>query len=432
MEDQFKIEEYMKKILSEEQDLTVKKHMEDMLRGVFEPLKKQLWEKYDALEEKVLSEELKNQDGLEVYTALANRKDLDLQVTALFPMDEADLESREVTTKELFSFLQRDGACEINSFFVTGNYSIVREFLEGYRKFAGKVVTEEETYHAVFEVRQDTHYQNYIKELYDTFIDNGLEWRTVFAPHLFRAFRLYLINTDCPEEEEIQSIEADLEEYTDDVAYDMVPVWNIRKREESTSAYPNPSMTQMQFEHVIYKHRLQESCRYIPVGRETALIHVQNLNGDLMITCQEEKPVRWELFEIHPFQEQPSDIEVFHNGMQKRGLAKQSYQNGVRTKAELIHYVGMLGQEQNLTLQDIFLTDSMENTETYSMDSFLEDEIRSGQKAQTLVLCFCPTVLDAVYNNDRMSYLVSRVQWFFPEYHCVGTFRKSQKKEALD
>ena len=58
--------------------------------------------------------------------------------------------------------------------------------------------------------------------------------------------------------------------------------------------------------------------------------------------------------------------------------------------------------------------------ETYSTEKFIEYEYRMGDRAQFLELAFRPRDEDFYLNRDLMSFLVTEVQHFFPEYQCVG------------
>ena len=433
MSEKFQMDEYMKKVLDREEDPLIRQGLGRVLAGVLEPLERYVTAQYDAVREKVLEEEWKQEDGFTVYTAMVKKEDFDLQVNHLYPMDPDDLFSRTIETKRLLTNLSTSGNYYLYSIFVTGEYPVVCELTDTYRRFHGTVITNEEEYPAYFEIKRDTHYLDKIHDLYCTFMDNGLEWRTVCAPHLFRAFQVYLVETECPEDEEIQSIYVDFEEYEELIMRDMVPVWNVTKIVEVTSAYPVPSMEQLQFEHVIYKHRLHEDCRYLPKAQELQLLGVREKNGDLMITCTESKPVRWELYEFWKWEKQPVEFTHFHNGFVKRGTGNSSFSRIIKTKAQLRHLIGMLGYEEKLRFMDAEVVERKDEKgydwETYSMDSFIEDEIRTGKPKQVLILKFQPVKQGATYNYDWMSYLVSRVQWIYPEYYCVGTFRFVKKQE---
>lgn len=431
MGDAFEIKNYIKKAVSKEENPEVRANLEEVFSNIFLPLKEQAESSYQALWEKVLQEELRKTDSSEIYTALLKRQDFDLQAVNFYPMNPDDLQERTIDTKMLLDGLYETGKFFLYPVTVAGDYTMVQELIQTKRKFSGRVITEEDSYQAVFSLEQNLDYMEQINDLYCAFSENGKEWKTVFAPYLFRTFRVYLIETDCPEDEELKEIQPDFEEYEEMFLRDRVPVWNVVKVTEATSAYPVPSLDQMYYEHIIYRHRLHEDSNYLPAAQGVLIASVRKQEGDLVITCTEEEPRQWELYEILPWSKQPSEFPVFQNGFRKEGLVKTSFPNGVHTRAELFHFVKMLGCEEYVTLSDVFLTEEDVKADTYEMDLFIEDEIRPAKKNQTLVLQFTPVRLGEALNYDYMSYVVSRVQWIYQDYTCVGTFRQMKSTEDM-
>lgn len=58
--------------------------------------------------------------------------------------------------------------------------------------------------------------------------------------------------------------------------------------------------------------------------------------------------------------------------------------------------------------------------ETYSMNPFIEDEIRDKRSQKKLLLCFKAGMGEEWLNRDIASFLVSEVQRLYPEYECGG------------
>lgn len=431
MSEEFSISEYINKALIRVEDEGERKRLETVLNGVFKPLQQHMEKKYEQLTEAICSEAVKENDGYELYTALVPKKNFDLSVSGLFPMDEKDLEERTVETRKVLGELEMEGRFFLYQVVANCDYLKVKELEHAKRRFRGKVLTDEDEYEAFFMIEPERKYQDYVKNLYYAFIDNGLEWKTICAPYLFRIFRVFLIETDCPEEENIQEIQVDFEEYDSVFLRDMVPVWNIRKQEETTSAYPVPCVDKMHFQHVIYKHRLHEESKYLPVAREVQIVSLKTREGDLVITCGEEEPKHWELYEITGLTKQPEMFEIFYNGIRRKGFLKSSLTNGIRTRAELFHFISMLGYEEYMRLDDVTVKEGTVETDTYFMDPFIEDEIRTSKNGDSLILHFIPVQLGRTLNYDIMSYLVSRVQWYYPDYHCVGTFGGGKRGEGL-
>lgn len=58
--------------------------------------------------------------------------------------------------------------------------------------------------------------------------------------------------------------------------------------------------------------------------------------------------------------------------------------------------------------------------ETYSVDDFILDELRTGKNQQILLVDFRAKQPDFYLNRDIMSFLISILQMYFLEYKCYG------------
>lgn len=54
------------------------------------------------------------------------------------------------------------------------------------------------------------------------------------------------------------------------------------------------------------------------------------------------------------------------------------------------------------------------------MNEFILDEIRDGDRGKVLALYFRAKDNNFYLNRDILSFLVSEIQLFYPEYHCEG------------
>ena len=58
--------------------------------------------------------------------------------------------------------------------------------------------------------------------------------------------------------------------------------------------------------------------------------------------------------------------------------------------------------------------------ETYSMEPFVADEFRAGRRENVLEVSLHAKEPDVFYQRDVMSFLMTVLQHFFPEYECRG------------
>ena len=93
----------------------------------------------------------------------------------------------------------------------------------------------------------------------------------------------------------------------------------------------------------------------------------------------------------------------------------------VRTASELGRFLGGFGLEEYVEFNGYELTDHpRETAETYSMNSFIIDELRDNEYRKCLLLKFKGKGKDTFLLRDLISFLVSEVQMLYPEYLCEG------------
>ena len=63
---------------------------------------------------------------------------------------------------------------------------------------------------------------------------------------------------------------------------------------------------------------------------------------------------------------------------------------------------------------------SLECKQNYDMNGELSEEIRHHKSRMKLELEFIARDTELYINTDILSYLISRLQWEFPEYECCG------------
>ena len=97
----------------------------------------------------------------------------------------------------------------------------------------------------------------------------------------------------------------------------------------------------------------------------------------------------------------------------------------IRTKAAIETIISNLGCEAFLKLANInIVRDALEEPPVYHVDEeFLSEYMLSfipGENRNLLLLEFEAVNEQNVYTEDILSYLVTRMQWLYPEYICVG------------
>lgn len=414
----FQFEKYINERLQEIGDEGERRALKEIVRETIIPFYEHSENAYHALERNLLQGQERNDNGYEIITGIEHRQKVDITDDTMFPMQYKDLNDTVIDVKKLRQHIARGVAYKVMQIFLKLDYRDIKILEKSSRVFQGIVKVEYGEYPAKVIIKRNTSYLEQISELYNIFEENGVEWRTPCTPYLRKFFDVYIVDSNCPEEEEIIGINIDFEEYEDCISYDMIPLWNIRHFEESTSAYPAFAFDQIHYEHCIFGNRINSNNDYLVCAKEQKLWEVFRKDGDLYIVCDEEEPLRWELIEIVRTSKKKSyNFPTYGNVSNSKKEIRC-----IHTKAEITKYIGELGYAEYLKLIDIKHSQSIldNETATYCIDDFIEDEIRTSTHRQYLILRFKAINSGFYLNKDIMSYLVSRIQWKIPEFKCVG------------
>ncbi len=411
----FLFERYLTDRLLEISDEGERVALKEVMKATLLPFYKHTEEAYLELKERLAKE----QDGnhrYEIITGVEKRSRIDLTEDIMVPMQAEDMQKFLVDIAKMQEALERQQTYTVMKVFLAMNYKEICRLEREQRVFKALIHTENGEYPAEVFLKRNTSYQKQLAELYQIFEENGLEWRTICAPYLGKYFDVQIKKATCPEDD-IVEISVDFEEYAEKIVYDLVPMWNVRYIEERTSAYPDFALDRIHYEHCIYKNRFQEKRDYLVQAEGIKLWEVFWQNGDMHIVCDRDQPMKWKLLEIgYDAWKQTYDMPIFGN-LQK----EKAGQRCIHTYAEIKKYVKELGYEKSLQLMNVKMMEQapvLKNT--YSMDGFLEDEIRVSDKRSCLIFTFRPADKENYLNYDIMSYLVSRIQWEFPEFECIG------------
>ncbi len=98
----------------------------------------------------------------------------------------------------------------------------------------------------------------------------------------------------------------------------------------------------------------------------------------------------------------------------------------IRTEAELRRLINSFAAAASLSLSHISIqpcSQEIENVASYEMNYSIQDEIRRADCQHRLILNFTTTARDSFLISDLMSFVVSEVQLYYPDYKCEGVIR---------
>lgn len=415
-EDNFDYQAYLQERLMEIQNLQERKDVKQVMEKTLLPFYKEIETAYQRLEERLFFEEQERVAPCRIITGIKERKRIDETDFDMVPMCVEDLQERIISVARLWESLETGRDYDVYTVYLHTDYLKLKNLSNSVRVFRGTVRTEYGEYQADFKVRPCKKYLDILHGLYREFINNGIPWRTVCAPYLYKMFDVSMTDTNCPKDEAVTEISVDFEEFSEYVRYQYVPMWNVRTVERKTSSYPQFCLDRVHYLHCIYETKLDLHKDYIVAG-EIPLWDVSRIQGELRISCDEKSPANWTLREFsYRAIEKDREWPAFHNG----GTIEQL---PIHTVAETKRFVNQLGYQAYMLLADIKTGAGESREETYDTDSFLMDEIRQSRDGKKLDFIFQPTDRENIWNYDVMSYIVGRLQLLYPEYHCRGQLK---------
>lgn len=412
-EDGFDYKKYIDERLLDVKDVDERYQIRNVVADMLVPFYERIEEQYRLIEDRLFQQEGKQNGNYQIVTGIQARNRIDVTDKSMFPMRMQDLEDAEVLVEDLLSAVNHEREYKIYSVFIQADYKLIRELEKSKRTFRAVIKTQWGEYPAAVRLSKNCDYLTQIKELYYEFTNNGIEWKTVCAPYLHKIFDVQVVAAQCPEEERIEEIIVMFEDIEPYIRYNYVPMWNIRSITAKTSSYPTFCMDNIHYEHCIFGTRLKAGNDYIVEGKRH-LWNVTRKDGDLYIQCDEKMAIDWGIKE---FCYEPT-LRNYELPILKNHIGTPL--KYIRTIAEVKKYVGEMTQGKFIELEDVNQKLHNQEEETYDCDEFIMDEIRKHKSSQILYFEFSSIDKESILTRDIMSYVVSRLQMIYPEYHCKG------------
>lgn len=424
-----KMKEMIQKEIQSITSLEERIAFKELMEGVFLSLYETNVKMYGDLERRVKEELEYDKNRYQIKTGIIERAFFDESHHLLFPMEEKDLAGNYYDMKEILRAVKEEGAFTLMKVMLRCDFLELRRLLEAQPVFEGMIETEEPEREWKVEVRlrENREYLEKIAYLYLLFTRNGIPWQTVNAPYLYKMADMVV--TGLPEDitgrEKIKQVVIPFGEYSRIIQKDVIPVWNIQRLELESVGFPTPCEDHRNFEHNISLR--QYGMHHAYLAEDDRNIHSIGQSGEkLRIICETGEAKKWSIYQIRSSGGQKIDrytFPVMGNGREESFAEKyqRKWNQHIRTKTELQHFIKGYGLEDYASYQDCRIEDCYPGRpETYSMNSFIQDEIRERAAQKKLVLYFRKGQKLEWLQRDILSFLVSEVQRIYPEYDCGG------------
>lgn len=384
---------------------------------------------YELLENRVLEEMECHSEKYNIYTSIVKRSAYDPIHEYLFPIKQEDVSATIINLSEVLESLKESKKKYIFSVFFECDYLILREILAQKRLFKGTVTTNQQNYVAYFSLEQDRSYENELEALYKLFIDNNRPWCTVNAPYMNKIVKVYLdsFEDEIGEDEEIKEVIIDFAEYVSYIRYDMIPVWNVRHMKLAGMGFAMPCEEHLSYEHKISLAETGHEEGYLVEPSNQAVLSVRMTSEYLYIMSDTEESSEWKICQIVSPKKRKLRTEYY----EMVSNAKKQYflDNVVRrltypikTKADIMRVFNSFQASDQIELETMQIREEsqLDNNETYDLNSFIIDEIRDPNATKVLEIHFSTKSAATFITRDIVSFIISEIQYYYPEYKCKG------------
>lgn len=420
-----KLKEIIKEKLDSMGNLAQRKILKNVMEGVFESLLDYQEEMSKNLEARVFNQIENQESNYNIYTTIVKQDKLNLIDDFLFPILDRDKE--EIDKGEIIKQINQKEELIITRVFFDLGYQEIENLRKENRIFSGIIVGEEREYKISFELRYNQEYLKAEKELYEIFIENSLAWRTINNPYIRKIFDVVIVDYDEKVEElsDFESIDFDLEEFDDNKYLNYIPVWNIGKIYKKADGFPMAARDKVNYDHMIYLDNMNVQNGYLVVVNDYNIVSIRKSREELVITSDESNSVPWEILKVvqeRKFKNYHLEFELMSNTKKDSFMDKTFQQNHkvIKTLGEINRICNSFQNINEFNLEEVKILENMTyDSFTYDYNQFIEDEIRIANLKKVMLLKFSSNREDYL-KYDLLSFIVSELQMYFPDYICEG------------
>ena len=420
----FDIEKYIQQRILELDNLENRELFKVIVGNSTLELYNHVKEEYAALEKRVFDETPRAARLPDLITCVIPAEKYDVTDENLFPFFPEDLKKVKIDAQEMIYNVQKNKEFFLYTCMIQADFLELKKLLQTSRRFKGVIENEYGETPAEFIVKPNERYIKKIEELYHIAKLNYMPWRSQNTAYLFKLFDVYVVAIeDWDEQLEVKKVTIEFDEFSEKILYEPLPLWNIRPVMIKANAYPQPAVDRKYFEHYLYAKQFDETREYLLRRTDFIIRNIRRQAGDWYIICDSDAPGDWEFYEFAPAPNAKNYENPLLSNEQNKSFSRdmiEYFGQRIKTRTEMTRFLNSFKCSEYLSFVEAKVTIKPRTIETYSTEEFIDYEYRTGDRAQFLELAFRPKNEDFYLNRDLMSFLVTAVQHFFPEYQCVG------------
>lgn len=286
-------------------------------------------------------------------------------------------------------------------------------------------------YFFTFKLEKDDSYDRKIKEIYDVFGLNGLKWRTLNTPYLYKAFKVVIVEfkeellEELKKTDEVLNIDIDKKGFEKNWVEDYLILWNIIHINMLGNGEINPTRDRIHYEHTLFFNN--NSNVYLCPDKDIYIYYIQRIPNGFRIITDENKEMKWEFIKIskadEKIYEKKLNYPVFSNRINPSFINKIKMENDIRLRnlGEIKRIVNSFDDiNKRMELVRVEITDEEKRyIFTNDFNPFIIDEFKLKGKNSNMYFYF-KIIKKDFYIKEILDFIISELQLSFPEYDCKG------------
>lgn len=310
------------------------------------------------------------------------------------------------------------------------------------KKYKGTISFEKEKYNLKIRLEKVRKYEKKEKELYEAFVINGIRWNPFIMPYNNKFYNIVVHRRDNPnlDDKIIQKITKDnvtydLEIFEGKYYRNYCLMWNVSESKIISEGY-----TVSQMEDNMYVHQVTVQKNGLTMIRPDKRNNLYNIelgnNFKIFIRTKLRQIDTWTVMNVKRLNNEGRYKEekfVLISNIRNRNMINRlryRYKNRIRSELEIYRISGMYTYLNEIKLKRVEIKEDRKGcVEIRNRYGYIDNEIMESlekfkEKKKLVLTLKYPKNMKM--KEDKLSYYVSVIQFFFPEYECLI------RKEKLD
>jgi hypothetical protein len=422
------MKETLKKKLNNVKDLEQRKALKELVDEVLMPMAEYQEERWEELLNRVADEVQPSDEPHEIVTGLCGKDEYDPAHSYLFPILPPEKPNLSDIEAALKATGETRAPIRLFSVYINETWEKALGILTDSPVFDVTLLTAGgASVSGTCLLVPDERYKEVLRDVYRSFIKNGLSWNTVCTAYTDRMASIELTEWESfPEDAVLSEIHVNFKDFADTFVTDMVPLWNIARSEMKSINFALPVEDGLTFEHRIGIDESEIAHGYIVNTNDESVRSVRREHARLIVTTDTKKSRMWEIYKIVCPQGSQTDMRLpyplFSN--RRRRLFIDMFAERARnifTYAEAMRILS--SYDLPVTALDLEATSEELPPHTHGTMNFdLDGGFTHINTAKTLCVFFEADGKEE-YAQDIIRFLMSELQMHFPVYRCAGLLK---------